>query len=106
MAVHRLSEHLPRRLAIDSKSATESVVQDRMANVAILVTIAVFSVGVVIAAVSIVRSSWQPRSAVVARALAHARRFVQVWEQLGMQCKLKQAIGLYQGASASNQILR
>jgi len=71
-----------------------------LANVAILVTIAVFSVGVVIAAVSIVRSSWQPRSAVVARALAHARRFVQVWEQLGMQCKLKQAIGLYQVIAA------
>eukprot|EP00965_Chrysotila_dentata_P054995 1825489-Pleurochrysis_carterae.AAC.2 len=79
-------------------AAITTTQQTAQGNVIALVTAAVAIVLVFAAIISVVRSSWEPRNAIVAGALARARRLDQVWLQLGMQSKVKQAIGLYQGA--------
>eukprot|EP00965_Chrysotila_dentata_P032928 1097702-Pleurochrysis_carterae.AAC.12 len=67
-------------------------------SVAVLVVIAIVLVVLIVAVVKLVASSWKPRNALAARTLVFARRQRLVWRQLGVMSKLKQLIGLYQGA--------
>eukprot|EP00965_Chrysotila_dentata_P258688 6213311-Pleurochrysis_carterae.AAC.12 len=66
-------------------------------NAVALLVACVFAIVLIVGLVSTVRSSWQPRNATAASVLLQARRLYQVWRQLGMQSKVKQAIGFYQG---------
>uniref|UniRef100_A0A7S4F8J4 Uncharacterized protein n=1 Tax=Chrysotila carterae TaxID=13221 RepID=A0A7S4F8J4_CHRCT len=69
---------------------------DAIRNAVALLVACVFAIVLIVGLVSTVRSSWQPRNATAASVLLQARRLYQVWRQLGMQSKVKQAIGFYQ----------
>eukprot|EP00965_Chrysotila_dentata_P125811 4158412-Pleurochrysis_carterae.AAC.6 len=69
------------------------------AKAAVLILVAIALTLLILGAIWVVRSSWQPRNVTAGKAMARARRLGQVWLQLGMQSKVKQAIGFYQGKS-------